>query len=142
MPAGIAALVACWLIPLAAWASPLVLSVDPDGIQRAQIIVDSYRFTPDHLIVTADAPVELTLKGTAWLIPHNFVLEAPTNNIEASTILREVLPGRTVTVRFTPTSAGQFKFTCDKKLLFFKSHEARGMVGTLEVRGAVPRTTP
>ena len=142
MPTSIVAFVAFWLMPFAAWASPLVLSIDPDGIQRALVIVDSYRFTPDHLIVTADAPVELTLKGATWLIPHNFVIEAPNDNGAREHIRQEVLPGRTVTVRFTPTSAGQFKFTCDKKLLFFKSHEARGMVGTLEVRDAAPRTTP
>lgn len=123
------------LVPIAAWAEPLILRPDPDGVQRAQIVVDSYSFTPDELVVTVNTPVELTLKPVTRLIPHNFVLETP----EAGLVVRQgVTPGKTVTVAFTPTRPGAFKFTCDKRLLFFKSHEARGMVGTLHVRGATP----
>jgi hypothetical protein len=35
-----------------------------------------------------------------------------------------------VLITFTPTHPGTFKFFCNKKLLFFRSHEDRGMKGT------------
>jgi plastocyanin len=78
-------------------------------------------------------PVELTLKSVTIIVPHNFVIKAPELGIEVS---QEVPAGKTVTVQFTPTVAGKTEFYCDKKLLFFKSHKEKGMVGTLEVREA------
>jgi plastocyanin len=36
-------------------------------------------------------------------------------------------------IKFTPTEPGKYEFYCGKKLLFFKSHKEKGMVGTLEV---------
>lgn len=102
-----------------------------DGVQRLEITVDSYSFTPNRLIVKENVPVELILKGVTWVVPHNFVLKAPEAGIE---IEQEVPIGGTATVRFTPRRIGEFKFVCTKKLLFFPSHEEMGMVGTLEVR--------
>jgi len=69
------------------------------------------------------------------MVPHNFVIEAKEAGLE---IHEDIPSGGSITVRFTPTQVGKFKFFCDKKLLFFKSHEAKGMVGTLEVREAAP----
>jgi plastocyanin len=139
-----------WLLWLL-WAAPPGLAADlthppsaektaflsPDGIQRATIIVDSYAYTPDHLIVTRGGPVELTLTSVTWLVPHNFVIDDPDFGLKIS---QEVPAGGSVTVRFTPEQTGRFKFYCDKKLLFFPSHEAKGMTGTLEVRDAIPET--
>ncbi len=133
---GVFGMVGGVLTPLAAGgAEPPILRLGPDGVQRAQIVVDSYSFTPDELVVAVNRPVELTLKSVTRLIPHNFVLEAPDAGL---TIRQDVAAGKTVMVVFTPTRPGAFKFTCNKRLLFFKSHEARGMVGTLHVRGATP----
>jgi len=42
-------------------APPVVAEVGPDGVQRASVTLDSYSFTPAHLIVQAGKPVELAL---------------------------------------------------------------------------------
>jgi plastocyanin len=111
------------------------VKVSADGVQRSEIIVDSYSYKPDRLVVTAKIPVELTLKSVTLMVPHNFVIEAKGAGME---VHEEIPAGKTITVRLTPTQSGEFKFFCDKRLLFFKSHEARGMVGTLEVREGMP----
>jgi plastocyanin len=110
-----------------------IIPLGADGVYRAEIIVDSYSYKPDHLIVTVGHPVELTLKSVTVIVPHNFVIKAPELGVNVS---QDVPAGKTVTVQFTPTGAGKIEFYCDKKLLFFKSHKEKGMVGTLEVRPA------
>ena len=112
--------------------TPLLVSVDQlDGIQRATVILDSYSYTPSHLIVQAGKPVKLLLTSITTITPHNFVLK---NEAAGLSIEREVGAGRTVTVQFTPTKPGTYPFYCDKKLLFFPSHQEKGMEGMLEVR--------
>ena len=104
---------------------PLQVPVDQlDGIQRATVILDSYSYTPSHLIVQAGKPVELLLTSITSITPHNFLLK----------IERDVSSGRTVTVQFTVRKPGLYPFYCDKKLLFFPSHREKGMEGVLEVR--------
>ena len=111
---------------------PLQVPVDQlDGIQRATIILDSYSYTPHHLIVQAGKPVELFLTSITTITPHNFVLK---NEGAGLSIERDVGSGRTVTVRFTVQKPGRYSFYCDKKLLFFPSHQEKGMEGVLEVR--------
>jgi heme/copper-type cytochrome/quinol oxidase subunit 2 len=111
---------------------PLQVPVDQlDGIQRATIILDSYSYTPSHLIVQAGKPVELLLTSITTITPHNFLLKGDAAGLS---IERDVGAGRTVTVQFTPTKPGTYTFYCDKKLLFFPSHQEKGMEGTLEVR--------
>jgi len=111
-------------------AEPTVVELAADGVQRAEIIADSYSYTPDHLIVKANIPVELSLQSKTWLVPHSFVLK----DAEAGLDIEQDIPaGKSVLIKFTPTRPGTFKFFCNKKLLFFKSHEGHGMKGTLEV---------
>jgi hypothetical protein len=57
-------------------------------------------------------------------------------------IHQEVPAGKTVKIQFTPTQSGKVGIECDKKLLFFKSHKERGMIGTLEVRNADEDSPP
>lgn len=109
----------------------VIVPLSADGVQRMEVTLDSYSFTPNHLIVKENIPVELTLKSVTWLVPHNFVLKSPEAGLG---IEQEVPPGGTATIRFTPVRSGEFKFVCAKKLLFFPSHEDLGMVGTLEIR--------
>jgi len=110
--------------------APVPAEIGQDGVQRATVILDSYSYTPDHLVVQAGKPVELTLKNTAAVASHDLVL-SPKAGL---TIRQDVTAGNEAVLRFTPTVPGQFEFHCSKKMLFFKSHKQRGMVGTLEVR--------
>ena len=108
----------------------VIVPVSQDNVQRLDITVDSYSFTPSRLVVKQSIPVELMFKSVSWIVPHNFVLKSPEAGI---TIEKEIGAGETTIVRFTPTRIGEFKFSCTKKLLFFPSHEDQGMVGTLVV---------
>lgn len=105
--------------------------VGADGVQRATVEVDSYSFSPSHLIVKAGKPVELTFKSLTTFVPHNIVIDDPKSGLS---IREEVSAGERVTIKFTPTVPGSFALYCDKKLLFFKSHREKGMEGILEVR--------
>jgi plastocyanin len=109
----------------------IVVPVDSDGVQRVTIVVDSYSYTPSHLQVEVGKPVELILNSVTIITPHNFVLKEPT----AGLMIEEDVPtGKGTIVRFTPAQRGLYKFYCDKKLLFFKSHRDKGMEGLLDVR--------
>lgn len=110
---------------------PIVAEIGVDGIQRATILLDSYSYTPEHLVVQLGQPVELTLKSETFLIPHNFLLTVPEAGMD---INEEVGSGDEATIHFTPTQAGSYAFYCDKQLLFFPSHREEGMEGRLEVR--------
>jgi plastocyanin domain-containing protein len=108
----------------------VIVPVSKDNVQRLEITVDSYSFTPSRFVVKQNIPVELIFKSISWVVPHNFVLKSPEAGI---TIEKEIGSGETTIVGFTPTRIGEFKFSCTKKLFFFPSHEDQGMVGTLVV---------
>lgn len=109
----------------------MVLKKDPHGVQRGAVILDSYRYEPDHLVVEAGVPVELALTSVTLLTPHNFVLR----DLDAGlNVNQDVGAGDTATVRFTASKPGLYTFYCDKQLLFFASHREKGMEGLLEVR--------
>jgi len=112
-------------------ASAVHVPFDSDGVQRAALEADSYRFSPTHLVVRAGQPVELVFTSLTWLVPHNVVIDDPRSGL---TIRAEIPAGARMTVRFTPAVTGAFAIYCDKKLLFFESHREKGMEGVLEVR--------
>jgi plastocyanin domain-containing protein len=103
--------------------------IDSDGKQRVEILGGSYFFKPDHIIVKANMPVELSVKREWGIVPHTFVLKIP----ESGIMIDESLSTDAKTIAFTPTVAGRYMFYCRNKLLFFKSHEEKGMKGVLEV---------
>jgi heme/copper-type cytochrome/quinol oxidase subunit 2 len=110
---------------------PLMVPVAADGVQRATVTLDSYSYTPNHLIVEAGKPVELTLTSVTTLIPHNFIIKDPAGRLSVE---QDVSAGKTVTITFTPTQPGTFPIYCDKRLWPLPSHRDKGMEGTLEVR--------
>lgn len=114
----------------AAESESVVVPVSEDNVQRLEVVVDSYSFTPNRFVVKGNIPVELIFKRVTWIVPHNFVLKSPEAGIA---IEKEIGPGETNNVRFTPTRTGEYRFSCTKQFLFFPSHEALGMVGTLVV---------
>ena len=103
--------------------------VGTDGKQRVDILGGSYFFKPDHIVVKANVPVVLTMKREWGIVPHTFVLKIPQSGVE----IDESLSTDDKTVEFTPTVPGKYTFYCRNKLLFFKSHEEKGMKGVLEV---------
>ena len=117
--------------PPPAAAPPVVAEMGADGIQRATIILDSYSYTPRHLIVQAGKPVELTLTSVTTIIPHNFILKDPAAGLN---IEKDVSAGKTDKVTFMPTQAGTVTFYCDRRLWPMPSHRDKGMEGKLEVR--------
>ena len=110
---------------------PVVVPVSADGVQRATVTLDSYSYTPNHLIVEAGKPVELTLTSVTTIIPHNFIIKDPAGSLSVE---QDVSAGKTVVVKFTPTQPGTFPIYCDKRLWPMPSHRDKGMEGKLEVR--------
>ena len=110
---------------------PLMVPVAADGVQRATVTLDSYSYTPNHLIVEAGKPVELTLTSVTTFAPHNFIIKEPAGSLSVE---QDVSAGKTVTIKFTPTQAGTFPIYCDKRLWPLPSHRDKGMEGKLEVR--------
>lgn len=108
-------------------APPVVVAVAADGVQRATITLDSYSYRPNHLIVEAGKPVELTLVSVTTITPHNFI-------IKEFSVEQDVSAGKTVVVKFTPAQTGVFPIYCDKRLWPMPSHRDKGMEGTLEVK--------
>ena len=107
--------------------TPYIVPVGVDGVQRATLVLDSYSYSPSHLIVEAGKPVEFTLKSETILVPHNFI-------IKELSVEQDVGAGKTVIVKFTPTQPGTFPIYCDKRLWPLPSHRDKGMEGTLEVK--------
>jgi heme/copper-type cytochrome/quinol oxidase subunit 2 len=110
---------------------PIVIPLAADGVQRATITLDSYSYTPSHVIVEAEKPVELTLTSVTTVIPHNFIIKDPAGSLSVE---HDVGAGKTVTITFTPTQRGTFPIYCDKRLWPLPSHRDKGMEGKLEVR--------
>jgi plastocyanin len=92
-----------------------------------------YRFKPDTVRVQTGETVQLELTNTDSLTPHNFTLKAEAAGLNVDT---EVSAGKTEVVDITPRAPGSYKFYCNKKLIFMKSHRDRGMEGTLVVAPA------
>jgi plastocyanin domain-containing protein len=107
-----------------------IAKIDPDGVQRVEVLSGSYFFNPNYVVVKVNVPVEMKITMESGVIPHDIVLKAP----DAGMDLKLDLGSTPQVMRFTPTKTGQFTFYCSKKLLFFESHRDKGMAGTLEVR--------
>ena len=110
---------------------PVVAEIGTDGIQRATITMDSYSYSPNHLIVQAGKPVELTLTSVTTIVPHNFILKDPAMGLNVE---KDMSAGKTDKVTFTPTQAGTVTFYCDRRLWPMPSHRDKGMEGRLDVR--------
>ena len=117
--------------PTPAPVEPVTAEVGADGVQRATIILDSYSYAPNHLIVQAGKPVELTLTSVTTIVPHNFILKEPAMGVNVE---KDVGAGKTDKVSFTPSQAGTVTFYCDRRLWPMPSHREKGMEGKLEVQ--------
>ena len=99
-----------------------------DGIQHVEMVTHSYWFEPNRIIVKAGVPVELRLHNASWIMPHGLHCEASAAGVQ---IHKNVgLIGRSKTIRFTPTTPGEYPFMCP-----VDGHVKHGMAGTLVVQG-------
>lgn len=112
-----------------AFPKPFIVVPDESGVQHVDIKVDSFSFTPDHIVVHSDKPVEIRLRSVTSIITHNFKLVYPEAGMN---IDKDVPSGRDRIVKFTPTKTGKFVFYCNKKN-FFANHRKKGMEGIIEV---------
>jgi plastocyanin len=94
------------------------LNAAATSAQGIAIQLGDYRFTPDSI----------TAKSGETL--HNFTLKAEAAGLDVDI---DVSAGETEVVDITPRASGTYRFYCDKKLPFMKSHRDRGMEGTLVV---------
>jgi heme/copper-type cytochrome/quinol oxidase subunit 2 len=109
----------------------IAIPLSPDGIQQATVLLDSYSYSPNYVVVERGKPVELTLTSVTTMTPHNFIIENLTDSLS---VKQDVGAGKTVAVRFVPTRTGLFPFFCDKRLWPMRSHRDKGMEGVLEVK--------
>jgi len=110
---------------------PIMVPTSPDGVQRATVILDSYSYSPNHLVVERGKAVELTLTSVTTITPHNFIIKDSAGGLS---IEYDVGAGKSVLARFIPTEPGRFPFFCDKRLWPMPSHRDKGMEGVLEVK--------
>ena len=107
--------------------SEVTATVGSDQVQRVRINTHSFYFEPNRIVVKRGVPVELTVKNGALFVPHNFSCHAQQAGIEADAGVG--MFGGAKTLRFTPTTVGEFPFHCD-----VGDHAKKGMTGTLVVR--------
>ncbi len=103
--------------------------VNDEGVQVVNILGGEYFFDPNHIIVKVNTPVKLIVKRKSIIVHHNILIEAPTAGMEFDVDFST----KGEVVEFTPTQTGKFDIVCNKKLLWFKSHKEKGMVGVIEV---------
>ena len=103
--------------------------IDEHGVQKVDILGGEYFYDPNYIIVKANMPVELTIKKTTGYVPHNIIIKG----IDTLTEINANLDKEPKVIKFTPRKTGKYPFYCDKKLLFFKSHQEKGMEGIIEV---------
>ncbi len=103
--------------------------VDENGIQNVEMLGGEYFFKPNHIIVKVNVPVKITISKKSRMVPHDIVID----DTDSGITVREDVEREPKVIEFTPTKTGKFPFFCDKKLLFFKSHQEKGMQGVFEV---------
>lgn len=106
-----------------------VACVESDGVQRVEVVGDTYFYDPNYIVVKVNKPVELKVKKTAGYIPHNIIAKAPEAGIDFKLELKE----EAQTIDFTPVKVGTYQIYCDKSMFWFKSQREKGMEGLIEV---------
>jgi len=97
-----------------------------DGVQHVRIEAHSFYFSPNRVIVKAGVPVELTIKNTAFGVPHNITCFEQGAGIDLSEDVGMFRGQKHAT--FTPTEPGEYEFYCH-----VDSHGKKGMKGTIVV---------
>ncbi|MSN26752.1 MAG: quinol oxidase [Geobacter sp.] len=108
---------------------PVIVPIENDGIQRIEITGSEYSFKPAHIVVKVNVPVEIKVHKTSFIVPHDFVINAP----EAGISINESLSRDPKSFFFIPLKTGKYSIYCSKKLPFMHSHREKGMEAVLEV---------
>jgi plastocyanin len=104
----------------------LTAEIGPDHVQRVTIRTHSYWFDPNRIVVKRGIPVELTVHNASYFVPHSFECDAQEAGIDVDAHAG-MFHGKG-TVRFTPTTAGEYHFHCG-----VDHHMRKGMTGVLVV---------
>jgi plastocyanin len=130
-PLALAAALAAFALPAAAQTAP-----DWSKAETLTVSMSSYAFTPSTLTLKANQPYKLVFTSTVtkdhdFAAPELFAagVIAPEDAGKVSKGVVEVDDGGTVAVRFMPTKAGSYNFTCDHFM-----HAMLGMKGTAVVQ--------
>ena len=107
----------------------VVAAIGDDGVQRVEITGGEYYFEPAHIIVQVNKPVELMVRKAGGFVPHNIIVKATEAGIDFDTGMGKKFKP----VSFTPTRTGKYIMYCDKRFLWFKTHQHKGMEGIIEV---------
>jgi len=110
--------------------SAIAAPISSDGVQRVTVILDSYSYSPNHLVVEIGKPVELIPTSVTTITPHNVIIK---DSFGSLSVEQDVGAVRTVMARFVSTQPGLFPFFCDKRLWPMSSHRGKWMEGILEV---------
>ena len=98
---------------------------------HTELVAGSYFFKPNHIVVKANAPVEIM--GAArkpGMAPHNLGDQGTRGGAGGWRRTSATSPGRSP---LRATKPGRYEIYCSKKPPVGQSHRERGMVGTLEV---------
>ena len=106
--------------------SEVTAHADARGVQHVRVVTHTFWFEPNRVVVKAGMPVELTVKNSAWFVPHNFSCIAPEAGIDVHVDVG-MLRAQHV-VRFTPNRPGEYGFFCHED-----AHAKKGMKGTIVV---------
>ena len=98
-----------------------------DQVQRVTVTAHSFYFDPNRIVVRKGVPVELKVKNGAMFVPHDFSCMASEAGLEVDAPVGMFHGSKTV--RFTPTTAGEFRFSGH-----VDGHAKKGMTGTLVVQ--------
>jgi plastocyanin len=115
--------------PMKGMEKRVVAKVGDDGVQRVEVVGGSNYFEPKQIVVQVNKPVELLVRKEGGLIPHNIIVKAP----EAGINFNVGLGDKFQAIRFTATKTGKYAIYCDKRFLWFQTHQEKGMEGTIEV---------
>jgi plastocyanin len=87
--------------------------------------LDTFRFDPDTITVSANTPVQLTLDNRDSALPHDIVIE----HLDGRRVDRDAPAHGQASVNFTPVTPGTYPFYCS-----VPGHREAGMMGTLIVQ--------
>jgi plastocyanin len=109
--------------------SEVTAKPDSEGVQVVEVEAHSFYFKPNRIVVEAGKPVELTIKFKSFFTPHNMTCVYADAGITIDKSAGFMSFKKTKSVRFTPTTPGEYAFHCG-----VDSHTKKGMTGTLVVR--------